>query len=543
MVSAPSRTPLPHRAAGAPRALSGSVFHLLLGLLLPVAPLAAQDTIAVRSANVVYLTGSSIYITAGRADGLVEGQNVSVIRHDSVAATLRVAFLSSHQAACELVRGTADVSVGDLIHYLPSLPATITPTTGVASSRRPTRHRLSGPGIHGRIGARYLVAQESPGSGGFHQPSVDLRFDGLGVAGTPLGLAIDVRTRRTTSSSTNGTSTVDGHTRLYQAALFWNQPGSGFRLAVGRQYLTAVTSVSLFDGGLVEVGGSHLTVGAFGGTEPAPANLGYSREVQDFGGYFQLHSATGSGSPWSITTGGVGSYSSGKANREFAFLQTSFNTRALSVYGLQEMDYYRPWKVQQGEPAISPTSTYLSTSLRPARWLALNVAYDNRRSVRLYRDAVDPATSFDDAYRKGVWSGLSLIGRRVRLSGDVRFSDGGTSGSATAYTGTFGLDRMTPLHLSFTGRATQYRNATLDGRIFTGRIGVDPWQAVHLDLNGGLRNEHSPLADPSHRNITWFGGDLDVSIARAWYLSLSGQRERSPDLTTTQLYSSLSWRF
>ena len=32
-------------------------------------------------------------------------------------------------------------------------------------------------------------------------------------------------------------------------------------------------------------------------------------------------------------------------------------------------------------------------------------------------------------------------------------------------------------------------------------------------------------------------------MARAWYLSLSGQRERSPDLRTTQFYGSLSWRF
>lgn len=524
----------------APAALGGRVFRLLAGLTLLTLPLAAQVPTAVRSATVVYLTGASIYIGAGRVDGLVEGQTISVIRQDSIAATLRVVFLSSRQAACERIQGSVDIVVGDLIRYQ---PAPLTAPTAVVAARRTTRHALSGPGVHGRIGARYLVAQESPGSGGFNQPSLDLRFDGLGVAGTPLGLAIDVRTRRTTSSRSDGTSTVDGHTRLYQAALLWNQPGSGFRLAVGRQYLTAVTSVSLFDGALMEAGGSHLTFGAFGGTEPAPADLGYSRQIQDFGGYVQLHSARGSGSPWSMTAGGVGSYNSGKANREFAFLQTSLSTRTVSFYGLQEVDYYRPWKVQQGESSISPTSTYISTSLRPARWLALNVAYDNRRSVRLYRDAVDPATAFDDAYRKGIWSGISLIGHRVRVSGDVRFSDGGNSGSATAYTGTFGLDRMTPLHLGFTGRVTQYRNATLDGTIITGRLGGDPWQAVHVDLSGGLRNENVPLADPRHRNISWYGVDVDVSIARSWYLSLSGQRERAPDLTTTQFYGSLSWRF
>ena len=144
---------------------------------------------------------------------------------------------------------------------------------------------------------------------------------------------------------------------------------------------------------------------------------------------------------------------------------------------------------------------------------------------------------------RGCGAAYTLIGKRVRVSGDVRFSDGGSSGSATAYTGTLGLDRLTPLHLSLTGRATRYSNATLDGTIFTGRLGVDPWSMVHVDLNGGLRNENMPLADPAHRNINWYGVDLDVSFARAWYLSLSGQREHSPDVTTTQFYSSLSWRF
>ena len=84
----------------------------------------------------------------------------------------------------------------------------------------------------------------------------------------------------------------------------------------------------------------------------------------------------------------------------------------------------------------------------------------------------------------------------------MRFVNGGSSGSATTYTVTLGLGRMTPLHLSFTGRATRYQNSTLDGTILTGRLGADPWPAVHVDLNGGLRNGNVPLADPMHRNIS-----------------------------------------
>jgi hypothetical protein len=533
---------------GACRAIGTTIL-----LFSTVGRVAGQDTTAVRSASVTYLAGASIYVSAGRVDGLIEGQELSVVRHDSTVATLKVIFLSSRQAACEQVRGTPDISVGDAVRYLPAGSGSAVPGE-VRGARAPARpRRLSGPGLHGRLGGRYLFSGTSPSSGGFNQPSLDLRLDGSRLGGSPIGLAVDLRTRRTTTTRSDGSSTIDGHTRVYQAAVQWNAPGAGLRMSAGRQYLTAVTWVSLFDGGLVEIGGPRITIGAFGGTEPDKVNLGFSSEIRDFGGYFQLHNRSGSLSPWSITTGAVGSYQAGRSNREFAFTQASVSTRMVSLYALQEVDFYPAWKLRPGANAITPTSTYISTSIRPTLWLAFNGAYDNRQNVRLYRDATDPAITFDDAHRQGVWGGLSLIGHRVRVGGDVRFSDGATAGKATSYTGTAGVDQFTPLHLSLTGRATWYTSLTspdstspgvrYSGQMYTARIGGDPWAAVHLDLDGGVRLDSNPHNSPARSTITWYGLDVDVSLARAWFLSLSGQREQSPGLATTLFYSSLTWRF
>lgn len=508
----------------------------------PAAP-AAPDTGAARTASVTSQAGGTVYVNAGRADGLVEGMELSVTRRDSVAATLRVVFLASHQAACEIVQGAADVVIGDVVRYRPRSAPAGGQQAGSSATRRRTPRRLSGPGIHGRVGARYLRAEDQPTGGGFDQPSLDLRVDGMALGGTPLGLAVDLRTRKTTTSSSDGSSRVDGHTRVYQAALFWNAPGAAFRMAVGRQYLTAVTSVSLFDGGLLEFNRGHVTIGGFGGVEPQPADLDFSSETQDFGGYFQLHNRPGAHTTWSFTTGAVASYTQGKANREFAFAQAGLSSPIVSLYALQELDYYRPWKVDQGEDPISPTSTYLSGSIRPVRWLALNGSYDDRRSVRLYRDAVDPATAFDDAYREGVSGGFSLLGHRVRASADVRRSTGGSSGVATSYTGSLGIDRLTRLGLSVTGRGTWYTARDIDGQLYTARVGVDPLGALHLDLNGGIRAEDNPLTVPTRREFVWYGADLDLYLARAWFVSLSGQREDGPESTTTQLYASVTWRF
>lgn len=501
---------------------------------------------APRTAPVTYVAGNTIYVAAGRADGLVEGQPLVIRRQNGTTVTLKVAFLSSRQASCEVVGEAASVVVGELVSFIPKVATTAVSGAAAVAVRRPSRHRLTGPGLHGRVGARYLVAREETLDGGFSQPSFDLRLDGSQLGGSPLGLSADLRTRRTTSTSSDGSTTVDGRTRVYQAALLWNAPGAEFRMALGRQYLTAVTSVTLFDGALVELNSSHLGFGGFAGVEPEPATLGFSRDIQDYGGYFQLHNKPGSVGVWSFSLGGVGSYSSVGTNREFAFAQATVSSPVVSLFALQELDYYRPWKVRQGEDKFSLTSTYLNGSLRPARWLAFNGGYDSRRSVRLFRDAVDPATQFDDTYRRGVNGGISLMGNRVRASGDWRRSDGGGNGTATAWTGTAGLDRFTPLHLSLTGRATWYSNPALDGRLYSGRVGFDPLTPLHLEFNGGVRKEALAPTElqpaTTHRKVTWIGADLDWSVSRGWFLSLSATREKG-EAATTQFYGSMTWRF
>ena len=507
----------------------------------------AQDTTAAITANISSITGGAFYVNAGRADGLVEGMEVSVIRKDSVVSTLRVTFVSSHQASCEVVRGANDVLIGETVRFYPLLM-----TTAFAGAARKKPRRLSGPGLHGRLGARYMQTTTDPGGTGFNQPSGDLRVDGQQLGGTQLGVQVDVRTRRTTSSAPGQVSNVDGHTKVYQAQLMWGQPGAGFRAAAGRQYLSAVTSVSLFDGGLVETNSAHVLFGAFGGFEP-DANLAVTDSVHDFGGYLQLHNAPGSRTSLSWTLGAVGSYvQNGDPNREFAFTQLSLSTRYLSFYVLEEGDHYGADKQALGEAPFSLTSTYLSGSIRPARAIQFTGSYDDRRQVRLYRDYANPETSFDDSYREGYGGGIALFGHRVRATGDYHHSSGGTSGSNESVTATAGIDRLTSLRLSLLGRGTWISSTTdqatgsttVDGYLYSLRLGVDPLEPLHFDVDAGIRKDATLNAGSSQPESKWYGVSVDLSVARAWFLSGQAVREEGDNNTSsTQFYGSLSWRF
>lgn len=517
--------------------------------------------------TVTFVSGAEVYVGAGRLDGLVEGMELTVVRAGAAVATLRVRFLSSHRAACELVRGATDVAAGDTVRYRPRGPEPMPPQAAVPVVAAPRRaSRMSGPGLHGRIGTRYLhagtstkSAEGAAGKTSFTQPSLDVRLNGQALGGTPLGLVLDLRSRRTSTTSA-GRSEADGHTRAYQAAVLWNAPGAPFRAALGRQYLGAIGSVGLLDGLLAEVNGSRLAGGAFAGFEPDLATLGFSGEVRDIGVYGQLHSRQGAPTVTSVTLGAVGSYQGGQARREWGILQGSVTSRHLSLFLLQELDYYRPWKREGPNAeasAFSATSRFASATVRPARWISLIGSYDRRRSVPLLRDFTDPETDFDEAYREGYGAGLRLSGQRLHGGMDWRRSTGGGAGGADSWTATLGVNRLTRVNLGLSARATWYGDDNdstgtnpgaqrTTGQLYSGRVSLDPAAPLHLEVNAGVRREDNPNALVPQES-TWYGLDADLSMGRSWFLALSALRQRDPanpgTSTLTQFYGGVSWRF
>ena len=126
-------------------------------------------------AAVTYLTSASAYISAGHDDGVAEGATVQVVRHGSVIATLKVAFLASHQASCDIVNESVPIAVGDSVRFR----AVRVAADRAVAARVAPQQTVSGSALRGRIGAHYLaIAQNGDGGGGFTQPSLDLQLQG-----------------------------------------------------------------------------------------------------------------------------------------------------------------------------------------------------------------------------------------------------------------------------------------------------------------------------------------------------------------------------
>jgi hypothetical protein len=515
---------------------------LLVALALLAVPAAAQDATGARVAHITYLTPAAAYLDAGLLDGLRQGARVTVLRGGASIATLTVSYLASHQASCSIDSTTAPLAVGDLVRYLAVAPPRDSTAPAAAAATAAPRRRAA-TALRGRVGVQYFLIHQRDGSSGrFSQPALDLRLSGSPAGAADVTMILDVRARRSYTVLGDGSTLSDDRGRVYQAAVALRRPGSALSIVAGRQLSGNLGSIGLFDGVLADWTGPGWGGGAFAGSQPEPVNLGFSSSVVEGGGYLQRHSAAGAITRWAVTLGVSGSYQAAHANREFAFVQATYLGPQLTALVTQEVDYYRWWKRLPGMALLSATNTFAFAQWRTSDRVMLDAGFDSRRNVRLYRDVVNPVTAFDDTYRRGAWVGAWWrAAAPVRIGLEVRTSGGGGD-RANSYTESLDLTRL-PWGVGVRTRTTYYTTPGLRGWLNAVTLGADPGTRIHVDLNGGWRAEHDPLSDPVNLSVTWVGGDLDVTLARAWYVMLSGTRQRGGLDGNDQIYGGVSFRF
>ena len=147
--------------------------------LLAVPAFAAPP--AARAYRVTYLTSSTVYIDAGREDGLDVGARVEVVRTGEVIATLRVSDVSTHRAACAIETSTAACAVGDAIRFTPvPRSAEAVDTAAVIATlpaEAPPPDRERGPPAHG-IRRRCLAAVRRRAPGRYPRRRISARPPG-----------------------------------------------------------------------------------------------------------------------------------------------------------------------------------------------------------------------------------------------------------------------------------------------------------------------------------------------------------------------------
>jgi len=401
---------------------------------------------------------------------------------------------------------------------------------------------LRAAGLKGRIGFRYLAVQWLDGEGGYRQPALDFRLNGTQIAGAPIDLDVDIRSRRTTRSfSGGGTETRN---RLYRLSASYRDGVKPLRVTIGRQFSPSLAVVSLFDGLSAEYRKGRWGAGLFTGTQPDPLTYAYASEVREYGGYYEYGARPGAARRWAVTAGLIGSYDDGEINREFAYSQQRYEGSRLSVFAAEELDVNRGWKKDAEGATYTLTSTFASLRYRVTDAISAQGGYDDRRNVRLYRDSITPETEFDDGYRQGYWAGFDgKAGSHVRYGLEGRQSDGGGHGKADAYTVRAGVHGFGGRGFGAHLRSTRYTSDAVEGWLHTLSASADLTAWSRLELHAGTRSETAlSTAIPTGR-LNWYGIDWDSVFGRRFLLTISVESNRGAFESTNLFYTTLSYRF
>jgi len=500
-----------------------------------------------KSARVTYLSGDVVYVDAGRNSGIVVGDTLRVLRSKGVVARLRVTDVAAGSAACATLHASSPLEPGDVVLFSAAFPNAPIEEPAIAPTPGPYEAARASQRVRGRVGARWLLIRtnEDPGVTGTDlvQPSLDLRLDGVNLLDGRFDTNVDVRSRRTTRTIGDDSET-ESRSRVYRASFAWHDRALRRRLSIGRQTAAALSTISLFDGILVETRSGGRSIGMFAGTEPEPERLGFSNDLVEGGAFATFQRRDAGPSRWSVTVGAATSYEKGSPNRDFLFMQGSAQSPHLATFFTQEVDFNRAWKRALGERRVSWTSTYVTLRAPINSWSAVQAGYDSRRNVLLYRDRTTPETEFDDRYRQGTWVGASFEpSRRLRLSTDVRTRAGGGRSRATTWSGTASVHRLTAWNGRARVRLSHFSDEERASDLLSAGFGCDVLAFVHAELGGGWRrNEDLEAPRSPDETETWIDLDLDVTL-RHWFLNWSTERSTSDTGTVWQQTGGISWRF
>lgn len=492
---------------------------VLVGIGLSAAALGAAETPAPgRPAltKITYVSGASIYLEAGRDQGVASGDSAEARRDGRRVAGLIVREVTSRRALCDTFAVVSMPQIGDEVRYLaralPAAAADSNITDTGASPARPITSRSSRRTWRGRIGAGFLNVDPENGSA-IRQPTLDLRIDRWGEA---IDIHGDARGR-----STGVAGATDREARVYRLAATLHDDLSSRRLTFGRQVLSAAPGAAFFDGVVAEVDHGDWTFGAFGGGAPEPNDFAPSFSQVQAGGFARVR-RTRERRSWSATLGFLDARYKGVIDRDALFLDLSHTAPGRSLFAAEEIDLNPGWKRDLGDPAVSATSTFVFGRQSIGRTLALDAGFDNRRSVRLARDRESSETAFDDRYRRGGSTGLTWEPRLwLRVAGSGRWS-AGLPHASRSFTGMLYVRRPKALDLSLRLRATKIEGES-DGWL---RVAEGEWTwgpSGRVVIRGGWEHWNDPngITETADR---WQGVELERSLGARIYGFASGER-------------------
>lgn len=391
---------------------------------------AARAAASARPIAVSYVSSGAVYLDAGRAEGLVPGARLKLVRGGETVAEVEVDFVAEHSASCKLATSTRPVWAGDRAVLLstPATDAAAAPPPAAATpepevAREPYRYEPAPRGgalpwarSSGSVafGYRTFSVTDGPSS---TEASGRLSLRLREIAGKPLELRVRLRGRRIEREGYGrSVATSQDSDRLYELSLAYEPPEGRFSLRAGRLATGPFGGLGYLDGVLVQyrvVGGFHL--GAFGGARPDLADLGFETAGSKYGAFVRFATARDARPAYAeILIGGVSERArGGDVSRDFLTVESRFGSgNRWWLFERAEIDLNRGWRREVAGKGSEVSNAALSASLRLGQSWRASLSYDQRRNYLTWETRPLPEEVFTRYFREGGRAALEWQSRR-----------------------------------------------------------------------------------------------------------------------------------
>jgi hypothetical protein len=530
--------------------------------------------------QVRYISGSEVYIDAGRDAGLAEGTKL-VLKQDptkpstdstqvalepGVIAKLTVVSVASTSAVCEVETKARELVVGDVISLPDSEVEKLVEKNTIGNTRKypmvvtfsegdpldeEVRDAIPHPPLpevnqmRGRIGFdTSMIQQLGQGSTTSNEFGMIIRADFTRMFGSHWNLIGYWRGSLQTGSSPSQPTLQDTINRTYLMSLTYINPQSHWTAGVGRLYLPWASSLETIDGGYMGRQFTSKTVtGIFAGSTPDPTSWSYNPNGKIGGWFFNVHGGSYESFHYSSTSGVGLNLIGWSVNRPFLFTENDFSfKRYLSIYHSMQVD--RP-TANPGMPAVNVGlgQSLLTVRVQVHPRVALDLTDTYFRDVPTY----DPTLVGTGLLDKYLFQGLNG-GARIQFPEHITgyFSVGRSNDSSDPKSSLNTLYGLTMSNIWKTGLVADVRYSKFDSAFAAGTyrsvsISRDLGERLRLNLQGGSYAYNSTLAADS--NSIFVNAMFDTNLGSRYFLQSEFTAQRGGTMAYNQWTTTLGLRF
>lgn len=430
---------------------------LLLLLATAGAPTALAQEDDSPTFRVRYRSADTVYLEAGKAAGLKEGDRLEILRDGEPVAVVEIIFAAQNSSSARLIEEKGEILEGDRARPLgplsppppepeasqpePRASATAGGSRGTASrSSSSYRSRERRTRITGVVSLDYETYSSDDGDDEGGDRDVDrttarLSLRGRDLGGLPLSLRVRMRSQQLERSRalSGGVPESEDRDRLYELSLRWEAPSERWSVQAGRLGVGPFTGIGYLDGasGRVQVL-SGWEVGAFYGQRPELADLGLESAGKKYG-VFTRFTPSRSTAPWEVFLAGIHEEDDAGFSRELAVLETRLGSAGgrWSLFQRAEIDVSNDLDSLNGgleEDSSQLTQVALALTGRLGESSRVILSYDRYDPVLLFLDDDgSPARRFEDLLRQGLRARLQFGGDDslgVSISAGLREGEG-----------------------------------------------------------------------------------------------------------------------